>query len=138
MFNSIASSHMEKLQSQMNHILQTLHHNTKSLQFATNFTLPWLAWPRIMTTSGQAMRWSSPHHQEIPLSSQSYFQPWDYRPPQLFKLLATKFESFLIQCLVHYGGNPFLEKNLDNFIVIDSELLSQLLAWKFVLANSSM
>ncbi len=49
--------------------------------------------------------------------------------------MANKFDSFLIQCLVHYGGNPFLEKNLDNFIVIDSKLLNQLLALKFVLAN---
>ncbi len=40
--------------------------------------------------------------------------------------------------MVHYGGNPFLEKNLDNFIVIDSELLNQLLAWKLSLPTSSM
>ncbi len=51
------------------------------------------------------------------------------------KLLANKFDIFLIQCVVHYGGNPFLEKKLDNLIVIDSKLLNQLLAWKFVLAN---
>jgi hypothetical protein len=42
--------------------------------------------------------------------------------------MANTFDSFLIQCSVHYAGNPFLEKNLDNFIVIDNEFLSQLLA----------
>ncbi len=51
------------------------------------------------------------------------------------KLLANKFDIFLIQCAVHYGGNPFLEKKLDNLTVIDSKLLNQFLAWKFVLAN---
>ncbi len=97
---------------------------------------PWWNMVNIVTISGWAMRWSSPRHQEITLSSRPYFQPWNSKPPQLLpQILANKFDDFLIQCQVHYVGNPFLEKILDNVTLIDSKLLSQFFAWKSVLAN---